>query len=82
MEESPRCWRLINKPTDKQGLEEEIVVRVQGILAKKDLPPFTTFVPFTFVYLFTFTNDLILKKDQFFSMSISQAKRHSHRSQM
>ena len=34
----PKCWRLTNSQRDGEE-PEEIVVRVQGILAGMDLPP-------------------------------------------
>jgi hypothetical protein len=38
--ENPTSWRLIS---EHSGLEnpEEVVLRVQGVIAQKDLPPLT-----------------------------------------
>lgn len=39
--QNPYTWRLINLGPTEQSEPEEVVLRVQGVLCSKDLPPIT-----------------------------------------
>jgi hypothetical protein len=34
-------WRLVHKVTEAETFKEEVVALIQGIICKRDLPPFT-----------------------------------------
>ena len=44
-----KCWRLTNSQRDGEE-PEEIVVRVQGILAGMDLPPISGYLFFSILF--------------------------------
>ena len=39
--QTEKVWRLVHRVTDEETFSEEVVVFFQGIICKKNLPPFT-----------------------------------------
>ena len=39
--QTKNIWRLVHKATEEEAFSEEVIASFQGIICKKNLPPFT-----------------------------------------